>query len=217
MGLRVNTAFRTVVALSIVYFGVPLLLHLFHPSSGSEILSAFNMVAEEPSLAKSTDAAPILLSLANVLVILRVALAFFISSLSYLVHLPSIAYFPVRHAFRVTSYVANLLSQPMQPIVAPVRLAVEITLTFVLVPALLVYKFATILYPLYVFLGAACICGALVGLSSRILGKRVVRSFGGLRSSKPLVGARDGKEIDAPRKGQLRAGEKGKGRFVTFL
>ncbi|THH08756.1 hypothetical protein EW145_g2492 [Phellinidium pouzarii] len=122
----------------------------------------------------------------NVVDVLKIAFATIFAAFSYLVHLPRIAYLPIRHAFQLTSYSLRLFLWPLQSVLAPIWLAVKIILTFVVVPLTLVREFAVMLYPLYVFLGAACVCGTLAGISARMLSKKIVDGVSGIKASSRL-------------------------------
>lgn len=145
-----------------------------------------NATLEEASSPPSSNANenlnPALLSSSNVLSAIRVAWNITAFSLSYLIHIPKLVYLPIKHATAIFVYVIEVLLRPVYPILAPVYLALRILLTPIIVPVLLLYRVAVLVYPLYVFLGAAVLCGIMAGLVARRLGGAIVKDVFRFRS-----------------------------------
>lgn len=159
-----------VAVLTIVYVAIPLVRHLFISGPGEFNANPPSSSTPEDKLpAEPTpEPRPAIFSLAEVRIILGIVYTLIASILSYSLYIPKLAYLPVRHAFLTIGHVADLAARPLWPILAPFMLAFKILLSPIILPAVILVSVASSLYPLYVFLGAACICGAVVGLLVRL-------------------------------------------------
>ncbi|KAL5478672.1 hypothetical protein ACEPAI_1949 [Sanghuangporus weigelae] len=123
-----------------------------------------------------------LLSPSNLLAVSRTLWRLTAFSLSYLIHIPKVVYLPIKHVTIAFIYVIEALLRPLYPILAPFYLAFRIFVTPVLIPVLLLHRMAVLVYPLYVFLGAAVVCGVMAGLLARKLDEIIIKDVFGFRS-----------------------------------
>ncbi|OCB87944.1 hypothetical protein A7U60_g4901 [Sanghuangporus baumii] len=138
----------------------------------------------DPGSTPNANENPALLSPSNLLAVLRTVWRLAAFSLSYLIHIPKVVYLPIKHVTIAFIYVIEALLRPLYPILAPFYLAFRIFMTPILVPVLLLYRMAVLVYPLYVFLGAAVVCGAMAGLLARRLDGIIVKDVFGFRSQR---------------------------------
>ncbi|KAL5510990.1 hypothetical protein ACEPAG_3709 [Sanghuangporus baumii] len=125
-----------------------------------------------------------LLSPSNLLAVLRTVWRLTAFSLSYLIHIPRVVYLPIKHVTIAFVYIIEALLRPLHSILAPFYLAFRILVTPILIPVLLLHRMAVLVYPLYVFLSAAVICGVVAGLLARKLDGIVIKDVFGFRSQR---------------------------------
>lgn len=201
--VRTNTILNVVIVLSIVYVGVPLFFHFFAyqdstrtPSPTASSIIDADMASEASPVA--INPSPALFSFTELGIVVRAVGTFFLSVFSYTAWiLHKVAYLPIWHTLRLFGHSLKLAVLPLQPLLAPFTVTLRIAISLALAPGLLIYKMWDVVYPLYVLLGSACVCGALLGFGVREVSKVVVMQIRSRYSSavvskedRPLSGKR---------------------------
>lgn len=163
----------------------------YSPAGTSE--SATTMLSGQPTSMPMTSQP--LLSPANILSFLKglyaISLYILASLLStgrfIVISVPKFASLPFIHGTRLTFTSVRLAMRPVLPILAPLSFASKIVLFVLLGPLGVLYAFGGVMYPVYVFLGAAVVVGAVVGLFMRMLARVLLEDVLGVR----LVGRGD--------------------------
>lgn len=211
---RSSTILHTVLILSAVYVGVPLYFYLF-PSHG------VSAIPEAPNVTQSIpDPSPVVVSVPTPTVSASTppssaeshAMQFYLSillttarylifgiwaAISYLPHLTVLLVVPAKYLYHLATYVVLALANILYPVVAPVILGLQVLSSLVLGPVYFVGNVASALYPLYVFLGAAATCGAVLGFCARWTSGFVLESVIGIRSQAKV-------EVEASTTGKRR-------------
>ncbi|EJD04702.1 uncharacterized protein FOMMEDRAFT_153774 [Fomitiporia mediterranea MF3/22] len=185
MAIRGEVGFIVIASVSIVYLASLLYqpVGVLEGTSGNSTSEKQASAPATHSPASTTEETLALLSLTNILIASKSIIALlskllsYLSYLSYFIYLPMVVYIPIKHTLSLFLYTVTLFIRPFLPILAPVILALKILLTPIFVPLLLAYKLILFVYPLYVFLGAAAICGVSTGFSARVLSKFAVKSL----------------------------------------
>lgn len=155
--------------------------------------SATTMMSGQPTstpvLVPNAGISQPLLSPANILSFLKglyaISLYILTSLLStgrfIVISVPKFASLPFIHGTRLTFTSVRLAMRPILPILAPVFFASKIVLFVLLGPLGVLYAFGGVMYPAYVFLGAAVVVGAVVGLFMRMLARVILEGVLGLQ------------------------------------
>ena len=175
---RTSAILQTVLILTAIYVGVPLYSHFFP----SEENVATTNDAETQLTAKTTI--PALLKLSHVGSALNVAYLTIRHILRATFYLPVVVAFPTKHAYFVIARVAKAVARIVYPVVAPLIFGLRFVATFILIPFVAIQRTISILYPLYIFFGTACICGLAVGLAGRYTNSLVLTKVFGIGTSR---------------------------------
>lgn len=204
---RRNAVLQTAIILSIVYVGVPLVLHLFPDEHGQR--EAITNSVEEPQVGNEVSLGKAPLSLTNILAVLTVILLAIRHTLELVVlRIPFLLFVPLKHAYLALVYIAKTIARLLYPAVLPLIYGTQFATAFLLIPIIFLQKAMAFLYPIYVFVGAACTCGAILGLVARFTNTFILSnifSMGNRQSKRnPSPSSRDVKTGSRSRSGQKK-------------
>jgi len=161
-----NTILQTAIILSVIYVGVPLVLHLF-PNDHDQGDAKSNGV-EEPKVGNDVSLPQAPLTISNILAVLNLIFLAIRHALELLVlRIPFLLYIPLKHAYMLLVYIVRAIARLLYPILLPFIYGTQFATAFLLVPVTFLRKAMAVFYPVYVFIGAACTCGAILGIVAR--------------------------------------------------
>jgi len=199
-----NTIFQTAVILSLIYIGVPLVLHLF-PSDHVHVEEVSNGVQEKaPTIESPPSQAP--LSISNILAVLSLVFVAIRHTLELVVlRIPLLLYIPLKHAYLLLAYIVRVIARLLYPTLLPLIYGAQFATAFILIPVAFFRKVASLFYPVYVFVGAACTCGAILGLVARFANTFILSNVFSVDTRGPTVG-------HLPSSNGVRVGSRSRGR-----
>lgn len=214
-GPRSTTILHTVIIMSVVYVGLPLYFHFFpaqvSPGPAESPSSQPPNSSPPPLLPQSPDTGHAQFNFGTVVAALSFVLSLTTTAAGALVRLLGLLILPTYHAYFAVVYVLHVFASVLGPVIEPIILATNLIFSIILSPLFLLYRIGAALYPLYVFLGAACVCGAVVGLFARISSGFILQNAIGVRISSQSDGLVIKKEADEKRR--VRVLSKGKSRM----
>jgi len=201
-----RTILHAAIILSIVYVGVPLVLHIFsgdsegasHNGSNESTQVAAPTVEVQAALAPQPHQP--LVTLSSIGGTLRMALLSFRHGFALAWRIPGLLVLPIRHAYSILSYVFGIAAAILHPVFVPLVVAIQFIFAFITAPVVLLHRIATALYPIYILIGAACVCGVFTGIAARAANSVVVKSIIGVPRTSSRRKAAEGRELERGRR-----------------
>ncbi|KLO11657.1 hypothetical protein SCHPADRAFT_941880 [Schizopora paradoxa] len=199
-----NAILQTAIILSVVYVGVPLVLHLFPDDHAQGEVVTSNVEAPQAGNEVSHSKAP--LNITNILTGVTLILLAIRHTLEFIVlRIPLLLYVPLKHAYLVLAYIARTIARLLYPAVLPLIYGTQFATAFLLVPIAFLQKCIAFLYPVYVFVGAACTCGAILGLLARFTNSLILSNIFSISTHRPKqVPSHSSREVTSTSRGRLK-------------
>lgn len=177
---QINSLVIYTMAFGISYLGFPVLIRILsrygNISANAQISNMGEAVVHHPVdeslfLGEKLSGA---LTLSNFTSATKTLITLTTLSISYFARLYRIFFQPIFYLFQLFWASFSFVLNPLFIVFAPIQLALQVMLAPVILPVLKVYRLIKLLYSLYVLVGAATVCGALVGFVSRKVGSMMV-------------------------------------------